>query len=65
MNKDCVGKSVSLDCGALGVYQGVIDSFQLEEQTITIKNPVQNGRAVDRPRLTLRYRKQLKNLCTH
>ncbi len=54
MDTECIGKAVSLDCGALGFYQGVIDSFELEEQTLTIINPVQNGRKVDRPRLTLR-----------
>lgn len=54
MDVECIGKAVSMDCGALGFYQGVIDSFNLEEQSITIKNAVQNGKTVDRPKLTIR-----------
>lgn len=54
MDVECIGKAVSMDCGALGFYQGVIDSFNLEEQTITIKNAVQNGKTADRPKLTIR-----------
>ena len=54
MDVECIGKAVSMDCGGLGFYQGVIDSFNLEEQTITIKNAVQNGKTVDRPKLTIR-----------
>jgi len=53
MDVECIGKAVSMDCGALGFYQGVIDSFNLEEQTITIKNAVQNGKTADRPKLTI------------
>jgi len=43
MNSDCIGKTVSLDCGGLGFFQGVINSIQLQDQTITITNAYQNG----------------------
>lgn len=43
MNNDWLGKTVSLDCGSLGFFQGVIQGVHLEEQTITIKNVFQNG----------------------
>ena len=41
MDKDWLGKSVSLDCGALGFYQGFIKSIQLGEQTLTLEKPFQ------------------------
>ncbi len=43
MNDQWIGKGVSLQCGTLGVFQGVIDAVHLEEQTITIKNVIHNG----------------------
>ncbi len=54
MNKDLVGKSVSMDCGALGFYQGFIKSIQLDEQTLTLEKAFQNGKACNVPTVTLR-----------
>jgi hypothetical protein len=43
MNNDWLGNTVSLDCGSLGFFQGVIQGVHLDEQTITIRNVFQNG----------------------
>ena len=43
MDEQWLGKAVDLNCGALGVFQGVIGGVQLAEQTITIKNVIHNG----------------------
>jgi len=54
MNSDCVGKTVSLDCGSLGFFQGIIKGVHLDEQTITIKNVFQNGIPSKMASITLR-----------
>ena len=43
MDEQWLGKAVDLNCGALGVFQGVIGGVHLAEQTITIKNVIHNG----------------------
>ena len=43
MDSNWLGKTVSLDCGGVGHFQGVIDSVHLDEQTITLKKAFQNG----------------------
>jgi enhancer of mRNA-decapping protein 3 len=43
MDEQWIGKGVDLDCGPLGVFQGVINAVHLEEQTITMKNVIHNG----------------------
>ena len=40
MDEQWLGKGVDLNCGVLGVFQGVIDAVNLGEQTITIKNVI-------------------------
>ncbi len=54
MNTDWVGKSVNLDCGPLGFYQGLIQSLNLKENTITLEKAFLNGRAANVPDVTLR-----------
>ncbi len=54
MNQDFVGKSVSLDCGGLGFYQGFIKSIQLEEQMITLEKVFKDGKASQHPSVTIR-----------
>ena len=54
MNADCVGKAVSLDCGALGFYQGTIKSISISDSSITLDQPYQNGKACDVPTVTIR-----------
>ncbi len=55
MNQDLVGKSVSLDCGTLGFYQGFIKSIQLDQQTLTLEKAFQNGKPCNVPNVTLRW----------
>ena len=55
MNNDWIGKTVSLDCGSLGFFQGIIKVVHLEEQTITIRNVFQNGIPSKIASVTLRY----------
>ena len=43
MDEQWIGKGVDLNCAELGVFQGVIESVHLEEQTITINKVIQNG----------------------
>ena len=43
MDSNWRGKTVSLNCGSMGHFQGVIDSVHLDEQTITLKKAFQNG----------------------
>eukprot|EP00095_Tigriopus_kingsejongensis_P011104 snap_masked-scaffold268_size230776-processed-gene-1.22 protein:Tk11104 transcript:snap_masked-scaffold268_size230776-processed-gene-1.22-mRNA-1 annotation:"enhancer of mrna-decapping protein 3" len=54
MNSDWLGQTVSLQCGALGYYQGVIHAVHLQEQTITLKNAFQNGKPCALPSITLK-----------
>ena len=44
MDEQWIGKGVDLNCGVLGVFQGVIDAVHLDEQTITIKNVIHDVR---------------------
>lgn len=53
MNDEWIGKRVSLNCGGLGFYQGIIASLQLDESTITIREPFQNGVRCQLPSVTL------------
>jgi len=53
MSEDWVGCRVSLDCGGLGFFQGVICRINLGEQTVTIEKPFQNGLACKFPEITL------------
>ena len=46
MDEQWLGKGVDLNCGVLGVFQGVIDAVNLGEQTITIKNVIHDVRTV-------------------
>ena len=43
MDEQWLGRIVDLNCGVLGVFQGVIDAVHLDEQTITIKNVIHDG----------------------
>lgn len=50
-----LGKTVSLDCGGIGHFQGVIDSVHLDgEQTITLKNAFQDGKPIQMTSITIR-----------
>ena len=53
MNSDWVGQSVSMDCGPLGLYQGMIAAISLEEETISLKKAFQNGKPCDVPTVTI------------
>ena len=55
MDDGWLGKTVSLDCGGIGFFQGVIDSVHLDEQTITLKNAFQNGVACKMASVTIRF----------
>ena len=54
MDSNWLGKTVSLDCGGVGHFQGVIDSVHLDEQTITLKKAFQNGLPCKVPSVTIR-----------
>jgi len=43
MSDDWLGCRVSLDCGGLGHFQGVISKVSLDSHHVTLKNPFQNG----------------------
>lgn len=53
MNSEWLGKGVSVDCGGLGFFQGVISSVQLDEQTITLKKAFHNGVATQTSTVSL------------
>jgi len=53
MSEDWVGCRVSLDCGGLGFFQGVISRINLGDQTVTLEKPFQNGLACKFPEITL------------
>jgi len=53
MSNDWVGCRVSLDCGGLGFFQGVICRINLNDQTVTIEKPFQNGLPCKFPEITL------------
>lgn len=44
MNSDWIGKKISLDCGALGHYQGEIKKIDVKEKTVTIDKAFKNGK---------------------
>lgn len=48
-----VGCRVSLDCGQMGFFQGVINRINLQEQTVTLEKPFENGLACKFPEVTL------------
>jgi len=53
MSEDWVGSRVTLDCGKLGYFQGIIKSVNIEEQTLNLDKPFQNGVACKFPSITL------------
>jgi len=53
MSEDWVGCRVSLDCGGLGFFQGLICRINLGDQTVTLEKPFQNGLACKFPEITL------------
>eukprot|EP00096_Caligus_rogercresseyi_P012881 TRINITY_DN5555_c0_g1_i1.p1 TRINITY_DN5555_c0_g1~~TRINITY_DN5555_c0_g1_i1.p1 ORF type:complete len:461 (-),score=127.11 TRINITY_DN5555_c0_g1_i1:223-1605(-) len=53
MDGTWIGKRVSLNCGPLGFYQGVVMSIQLDESTLTIAEVFQNGVSSSQPHVTL------------
>jgi len=53
MSEDWLGCRVSLDCGSLGYFQGVISRINLSDQTVTLEKPFQNGLSCKVPELTL------------
>lgn len=61
MNDQWLGKGVDLNCGPLGVFQGIIDSVHLDEQTITIKNVIHNGMPSKMSSVTIEAR-DIKNI---
>ena len=55
MDEQWIGKGVDLNCGGLGVFQGVIAGVHLEEQTITIKHVIHNGVPSKMSSVTIEY----------
>ena len=53
MSEDWLGCRVSLDCGTLGFFQGVISRINLGDQTVTLEKPFQNGVSCKFPEITL------------
>jgi len=53
MSEDWLGCRVSLDCGTLGFFQGVISRINLNDQTVTLERPFQNGVSCKFPEITL------------
>ena len=51
--EDWMGCRVSLDCGSLGYFQGVISRISYNEQTVTLEKPFQNGLACKFPEITI------------
>ena len=51
--EDALGREVSLDCGSLGFYQGVIASVRLDEGTLTLTRPFHNGKSSEVDSVTL------------
>jgi len=48
-----LGCRVSLDCGDMGFYQGVISKISLEEQSVSLDKPFANGLACKFPQVTI------------
>lgn len=53
MSEDWIGSRVTLDCGKLGYFQGIIKSVNIVEQTLNLDKPFQNGVACKFPSITL------------
>lgn len=53
MSEEWLGCRVSLDCGSLGFFQGVINRINLSEQIVTLEKPFQNGVSCKFPEITL------------
>ena len=53
MSEDWLGCRVSLDCRSLGYFQGVISRINLQDQTVTLEKPFQNGLSCKFPEITL------------
>ncbi|XP_023341379.1 enhancer of mRNA-decapping protein 3 [Eurytemora carolleeae] len=53
MSSDWVGCRVSLDCGGLGHFQGIISMVSLDDSSISLRNPFQNGLPCKFPAITL------------
>ena len=51
--EDWMGCRVSLDCGGLGYFQGVISRINYNDQTVTLEKPFQNGLACKFPEITI------------
>ena len=51
--EDWMGCRVSLDCGGLGYFQGVISRISYSDQTVTLEKPFQNGLACKFPEITI------------
>jgi len=54
MSEDCVGCRASVDCGSLGVFQGVISKVCFSDQSVTLEKPYLNGLACKFPEITLK-----------
>jgi len=52
-SEDWLGCRVSLDCGGLGYFQGVISRMSYSDQTVTLEKPFQNGLACKFPEITI------------
>jgi len=48
-----LGCRVSLDCGDMGFYQGVISRISLEDQNVSLDKPFANGLACKFPQVTI------------
>merc|ERR1719446_555927 len=48
-----LGCRVSLDCGDMGFYQGVISRISLEDQSVSLDKPFANGLACKFPQVTI------------
>ena len=51
--EEWLGAQVSLDCGSLGYFQGVISRINYSDQTVTLEKPFQNGLACKFPEITI------------
>ena len=54
MSEDCVGCCASVDCGDLGVFQGVISKVSFSDQSVTLEKPFLNGLACKFSEITLK-----------
>ena len=49
-----IGSMVSIDCGPLGTYQGLVEKIDPDMNTLTITHAFLNGLKCDQPELNLR-----------